>query len=288
MQLNFTKMHGLGNDFVVIDAISQTVELTTEQIRFIADRRFGVGCDQLLMVESPDQTQAGSVDFKYRIFNADGSEVEQCGNGARCFARFVREKKLSSKDTIVVETFSGIIRLTINQQGMVIVDMGKPVFEPIQLPFVPAAGDSQSNNRYTLAIDAGIKEIERVEFSAVSMGNPHITIKVDDLDNYPVQQVGKMLESHPSFPNRVNVGFMQVIDNEQVKLRVYERGAGETLACGTGACAAVANGISHGWLAEQVEVRLPAGSLHIQWQQGEHSLMMTGPASFVYEGQIKL
>ena len=288
MQLNFTKMHGLGNDFVVIDAISQTVELTTEQIRFIADRRFGVGCDQLLMVESPDQTQAGSVDFKYRIFNADGSEVEQCGNGARCFARFVREKKLSSKDTIVVETFSGIIRLTINQQDMVIVDMGKPVFEPKQLPFVPAAGDSQSNNRYTLAIDAGIKEIDRVEFSAVSMGNPHITIKVDDLDNYPVQQVGKMLESHPSFPNRVNVGFMQVIDNEQVKLRVYERGAGETLACGTGACAAVANGISHGWLAEQVEVRLPAGSLHIQWQQGEHSLMMTGPASFVYEGQIKL
>ena len=281
-------MHGLGNDFVVIDAISQTVELTAEQIRFIADRRFGVGCDQLLMVESPDQTQAGPVDFKYRIFNADGSEVEQCGNGARCFARFVREKNLSSKDTIVVETFSGIIRLTINQQDMVIVDMGKPVFEPKQLPFVPAAGDSQSNNRYTLAIDAGIKEIDRVEFSAVSMGNPHITIKVDDLDNYPVQQVGKMLESHPSFPNRVNVGFMQIIDKEQVRLRVYERGSGETLACGTGACAAVANGISHGWLAEQVEVRLPAGSLHIQWQQGEHSLMMTGPASFVYEGQIKL
>ncbi len=288
MQLNFTKMHGLGNDFVVIDAISQTVELTAEQIRFIADRRFGVGCDQLLMVESPDQIQAGSVDFKYRIFNADGSEVEQCGNGARCFARFVREKNLSSKDTIVVETFSGIIRLTINQQDMVIVDMGKPVFEPKQLPFVPAAGDSQSNNRYTLAIDAGIKEIDRVEFSAVSMGNPHITIKVDDLDNYPVQQVGKMLESHPSFPNRVNVGFMQIIDKEQVRLRVYERGSGETLACGTGACAAVANGIFHGWLAEQVEVRLPAGSLHIQWQQGEHSLMMTGPASFVYEGQIKL
>lgn len=281
-------MHGLGNDFVVIDAISQTVELTAEQIRFIADRRFGIGCDQVLMVESPDQTQAGSVDFKYRIFNADGSEVEQCGNGARCFARFVREKNLSSKDTIVVETFSGIIHLTINQQEMVIVDMGKPVFDPKQLPFVPAAGDSQSNNRYTLAIDAGIKEIDQVEFSAVSMGNPHITIKVDDLDSYPVQQVGKILESHPSFPNRVNVGFMQIIDKEQIRLRVYERGSGETLACGTGACAAVANGISHGWLAEQIEVRLSAGSLHIQWQQGEHSLMMTGPASFVYEGQIKL
>lgn len=288
MQLSFTKMHGLGNDFVVIDAISQIVELTAEQVRFIADRRFGVGCDQLLLIESPDAAQAGTVDFKYRIFNADGSEVEQCGNGARCFARFVREKNLTSKETIVVETFSGIIRLTINEQEMVIVDMGRPVFEPEQLPFIPAAGDSQHNNRYTLAIDAGIKGIDRVEFSAVSMGNPHITIKVNDVDNYPVQQIGKILESHPSFPNRVNVGFMQIIDKEQIRLRVYERGSGETLACGTGACAAVANGISRTWLAEQVEVILPAGSLHIQWRQAKHSLMMTGPASFVYEGQIKL
>ncbi|MCK5648948.1 MAG: diaminopimelate epimerase [Gammaproteobacteria bacterium] len=288
MQLSFTKMHGLGNDFVVIDAISQRVELTAEQVRFIADRRFGVGCDQLLLIESPDPAHAGTVDFKYRIFNADGSEVEQCGNGARCFARFVREKNLTSKETIVVETFSGIIRLTINEQEMVIVDMGKPVFQPEQLPFIPAAGDSQNNNRYTLAIDAGIKEIDRVEFSAVSMGNPHITIKVDDVDNYPVQQIGKILESHPSFPNRVNVGFMQILDKERIRLRVYERGCGETLACGTGACAAVANGISRGWLAAQVEVILAAGSLHIQWQQAKHSLMMTGPASFVYEGQIKL
>jgi len=275
-------MHGLGNDFVVIDGISQVLELTAEQVRFIADRHFGVGCDQLLIVENSNNK---SVDFKYRIFNADGSEVEQCGNGARCFARFVREKNLTTKDTIVVETFSGIISLRISEQEMVTVDMGKPVFEPEHLPFVSAAGDSQSNNRYTLTV---AKEIDPIDFSAVSMGNPHITIKVDDVDNYPVRQIGKILESHPSFPNRVNVGFMQILDKKKIRLRVYERGSGETLACGTGACAAVANGISRGWLAEQVEVVLPAGSLHIQWQQGEHSLMMAGPASFVYEGQIKL
>lgn len=279
-------MHGLGNDFVVIDAISQDVNLTAEQVRYIADRRFGVGCDQLLLVESPEQEQ---VDFKYRIFNADGSEVEQCGNGARCFARFVREKNLTSKRSIVVETFSGIITLNVTDDEMVTVNMGKPSFVPERLPFVPSAGDSQQDNRYTLTIqEMETKENRIVEFSAVSMGNPHITLLVDDLDSYPVLELGKILESHPSFPNRVNVGFMQIINDHQIRLRVYERGSGETLACGTGACAAVANGISRGWLAEQVEVMLPAGSLHIQWQQGEHSLMMTGPASFVYEGQILL
>lgn len=276
-------MHGLGNDFVVIDAISQAVDLTEDQVRFIADRRFGVGCDQLLIVESPQEVHTQSVDFKYRIFNADGSEVEQCGNGARCFARFVREKKLTTKNTIVVETYGGIIRLMVNEQEMVTVDMGKPVFNPEGLPFMPSAGDSPENNRYTLDIDD-----DSIEFSAASMGNPHITIKVDDVDTYPVQQIGKKLESHPSFPNRVNVGFMQVLDKRNIKLRVYERGSGETLACGTGACAAVANGLFRGWLDEEVNVVLPAGSLHIQWHQGEHSLMMTGPASFVYEGQIKL
>ena len=291
MQLNFSKMHGLGNDIVVIDAISQTVNLSPEQVRFIADRRFGVGCDQLLLVESPDQDTADRVDFKYRIFNADGSEVEQCGNGARCFARFVREKNLTSKRSIVVETFSGIITLMVDDQEMVTVDMGQPEFEPEQLPFVPAAGDSQADNRYTLTIDDQALDLqgqETLEFSAVSMGNPHITLKVANLDTFPVQTIGKILESHPSFPNRVNVGFMQIINEHQIRLRVYERGSGETLACGTGACAAVANGIRRGWLAEQVEVMLPAGSLHIQWQQGEHALLMTGPASFVYEGQITL
>ncbi len=285
MQLDFTKMHGLGNDFVVIDAISQHVELTPEQVQFIADRRFGIGCDQVLIVE---RSETQSVDFKYCIFNADGSEVEQCGNGARCFARFVRGKNLTTKNSIIVETNGGTIRLMINAEEMVTVDMGKPAFEPEQLPFVPTAGDSQTNNRYTLEIEPAVKEINSVEFSAASMGNPHITIKVDDVDTYPVQQIGNILESHPSFPNRVNVGFMQIVDREHIRLRVYERGSGETLACGTGACAAVANGISQGWLAEQVEVVLPAGSLHIQWHKGEHSLMMTGPASFVYEGQIIL
>lgn len=288
MLLNFTKMHGLGNDFVVIDALSQAVELSAEQVRFIADRHFGVGCDQLLLIEAPETGQARDIDFKYRIFNADGSEVEQCGNGARCFARFVRQKKLTEKDTIMVETFSGIISLTVTEQEMVTVDMGRPQFAPQQLPFIPAADDSVSDNRYTLAVDSIMAAMSTVEFSAVSMGNPHITLKVDDVDTYPVAELGKFLESHPAFPNRVNVGFVQILNREQIRLRVFERGSGETLACGTGACAAVANGISRGWLAEQVEVILPAGSLHIQWQQGEHTLLMTGPASFVYEGQIIL
>jgi len=283
MLINFTKMHGLGNDFVMIDAISQNINLSTEQIRFIADRHFGVGCDQLLLVEASIKE---GIDFKYRIFNADGGEVEQCGNGARCFVRFVQEKKLTTKKSIRVETYSGVIILTTNEQGLVTVDMGKPVFNVNQLPFLASSDDSEQNNRYTLTLNTENGQ-ETIEFSAVSMGNPHITIKVDDLDNYPVEQIGKILESHPSFPKRVNVGFMQIINKHQIRLRVYERGTGETLACGTGACAAVANAISQHWLASQVEVKLPAGNLHIQWQAGQ-TLMMTGPANFVYEGQIIL
>lgn len=286
MLINFTKMHGLGNDFVMIDAISQDIHLSTEQIRFIADRHFGVGCDQLLLVEISTKKE---IDFKYRIFNADGGEVEQCGNGARCFARFVQQTQLTSKQSIRVETYSGVISLTTNEQGLVTVDMGKPVFEVKQLPFLPSDDDSEQNNRYTLIVDAenNAKVQKTLEFSAVSMGNPHITLNVDDLDNYPVEEIGQILESHPSFPKRVNVGFMQIINKHQIRLRIYERGTGETLACGTGACAAVANAVSHHWLASQVEVKLPAGSLHIQWQPGQ-TLMMTGPASFVYEGQIQL
>ncbi len=284
-------MHGLGNDFVVIDAINQIIELSAEQVRFIADRRFGVGCDQLLLVEA---TQTGGVDFRYRIFNADGSEVEQCGNGARCFARFVHEKRLTDKKTIVVETYSGIITLEISKDNQVTVDMGLPDFAPGALPFVPSEGDSVADNRYTLDIETE-QGIESVEFSAVSMGNPHISLKVEDINRFPVQQIGTILESHPAFPKRVNVGFMQILDRKHIRLRVFERGSGETLACGTGACAAVANGISRGWLDEQVEVMLPAGSLHIHWQPDQagqnneqHTLMMTGPASFVYEGQIEI
>ncbi len=283
MLINFTKMHGLGNDFVMIDAISQKINLNTEQIRFIADRHFGVGCDQLLLVEASIKDD---IDFKYRIFNANGGEVEQCGNGARCFVRFVQEKKLTTKKSIHVETYSGVITLTTNEQGLVTVDMGKPIFNVNQLPFLASSDDSEQNNRYTLTLNIENSQ-KTIEFSAVSMGNPHITIKVDDLDNYPVEQIGKILESHPSFPKRVNVGFMQIINKHQIRLRVYERGTGETLACGTGACAAVANAISQHWLASQVEVKLPAGNLHIQWQAGQ-TLMMTGPANFVYEGQIIL
>ncbi len=286
MQLNFTKMHGLGNDFIVIDAISQKIDLSAEEVRFLADRHFGVGCDQLLLVEASEQH---TIDFKYRIFNADGSEVEQCGNGARCFARFVKEKNLTDKTTIVVQTYTGLITLWLTHQDEVIVDMGKPDFRPETLPFIPSDNDSQTKNIYTLALKKSINHsIDKIEFSAVSMGNPHITIKVDDLEQYPVQEIGKLLESHPSFPNRVNVGFMQIIDQHTIKLRVYERGAGETLACGTGASAAVANGITQHRLATKVKVILDAGHLQIEWQQGEHSLMMTGSASFVYEGQIIL
>jgi diaminopimelate epimerase len=302
MLIHFSKMHGLGNDFVVIDAISQRVNLTAGQIRFIAERRFGVGCDQLLLVEN---SEIDGIDFKYRIFNADGGEVEQCGNGARCFARFVKEKGLIESNKVVVETAGGIITLLINQQQMVSVNMGAPRFDPLTLPFVPGVGDSMSENRYALVIKDRLIEdrvpdnkpdgksaagsgIFKVEFSAVSMGNPHITLKVTDLNNYPVKDIGKILESHPSFPKRVNVGFMQIIDRTHLRLRVYERGSGETLACGTGACAAVANGISRGWLDESVEVLLPAGSLQIEWQPGVQDLIMTGPANFVFEGKITL
>ena len=277
-------MHGLGNDFVVIDAISQAINLSPEQICFIADRHFGIGCDQLLLVEA---STSDDIDFKYRIFNADGGEGEQCGNGARCFARFVQQKKLTTKTIIRVETYSGVIILNTNDQGLVTVDMGKPDFNVKQLPFLPAEDDSEQDNRYTLTLDNKNNGQKTIEFSAVSMGNPHISLKVDDLDNYPVQEIGKILESHPSFPKRVNVGFMQIINDHQIRLRVYERGTGETLACGTGACAAVANAINHHWLASQVEVKLPAGSLHIQWHPGQ-TLMMTGSANFVYEGQIQL
>ncbi len=327
MLLKFNKMHGLGNDFVVIDAISQAVELSCEQIQLLADRRFGIGCDQLLLVQSSD---IKGIDFKYRIFNADGGEVEQCGNGARCFARFVKEKGLIKRNKIVVETAGGIITLVINEQQLVTVNMGVPCFQPASLPFKPGKGDSIADNRYALSIknssvtasaaaqdlmDTALTDTSlnathvpgqlegdtlcsnsqenfnsiKVEFSAVSMGNPHITLKVDDLDSYPVKFIGKILESHPSFPKRVNVGFMQIIDRTHIRLRVYERGSGETLACGTGACAAVANGISRGWLDESVEVLLPAGSLQIAWQLvNNNDLMMTGPASFVFEGQIRL
>lgn len=276
MSLNFTKMHGLGNDFVVFDAINQPVSLSTEQVRFIADRHFGVGCDQILLVE---RAQQSGVDFRYRIFNADGSEVQQCGNGARCFARFVRDKGLSDQDSIVVETASGIITLNIEADGQVRVDMGIPNFEPEALPFAAV----KRRERYELLVND-----ENLKVGVVSMGNPHVVWPVNSVDNAPVEQLGPLLESHSMFPERVNAGFMQVVDRNYIRLRVYERGVGETLACGTGACAAVAVGRSWGLLDDEVTVSLRGGELTIRWAGEGEPLWMIGPAETVFEGEISL
>ena len=272
--LKFSKMHGLGNDFVVIDAIEQTVELTSAQIQFLSDRRFGVGCDQLLLVEKPQTAEA---DFRYRIFNADGGEVAQCGNGARCFARFVRDKGLTTKDTIAVETASGLIYPTLQADGSVTVDMGKPIFEPAKIPF-----QAEEATTYMLTIgEHGKKEI-----AAVSMGNPHAVMLVDDVTVAPVLELGPLIESHERFPERVNAGFMQIIDSDSIRLRVFERGAGETSACGTGACAAVVSGIKRGLLNTTVTVSLPGGDLQISWPDQDASVWMTGPAQHVFDGEI--
>ena len=274
MEIQFTKMHGLGNDFVVIDAINQDVDLTEEQVRFIANRHFGVGCDQLLLVEA---AESEDVDFVYRIFNADGGEVEQCGNGARCFAVFVREKGLSNKNPIVVETNTGIISVYIEEDNQVRVDMGIPELNPWNIPF----NADTRRNEYSLDVKGEVLTI-----GAVSMGNPHAVTIVDDIDSTAVDELGAAIENHALFPNRVNAGFMQVIDNAHIRLRVYERGAGETLACGTGACAAVVVGCLQGHLSNNVTVELPGGKLQISWQGEGMPVMMTGPATTVFEGII--
>jgi diaminopimelate epimerase len=276
MQLKFTKMQGLGNDFVVVDTINQPITFLPRQVRALADRRFGIGCDQLLLVERP---RSQGVDFRYRIFNADGSEVQQCGNGARCFARFVRDSGLTGKDEIVVETASGIITLYIEEGGMVRVNMGVPNFAPESLPF-QAEGD-----RLVYAIEV---EDDTLDLGVVSMGNPHAVMLVADTELAPVQSLGPKLESHPLFPERVNVGFMQVLSKDHIRLRVYERGAGETLACGTGACAAVAIGHRWGQLGDEVTVNLPGGDLQIRWGGEGEELWMIGPATTVFEGTIEL
>jgi diaminopimelate epimerase len=276
MQLNFTKMHGLGNDFVVFDAINQGIDFSTEQIRFLADRHFGIGCDQLLLVERPSKE---GVDFRYRIFNADGGEVEQCGNGARCFARFVRDKGLTDKDVIPVQTAGGDIVLTVQADGEVTVDMGVPRFEPAEIPFEAEF----RTNHYKLEVEG-----HRWLIGAVSMGNPHAVLHVTNVDIAPVETLGPAIESHMRFPKRVNVGFMEVVNRGHIRLRVYERGAGETLACGTGACAAVAVGRQQGLLDAKVRVDLPGGSLHIEWEGEGSAVMMTGPATTVFEGVIEL
>ena len=276
MNIAFTKMHGLGNDFVVIDAMNQKINLSTEQLRFLANRRLGVGCDQVLLVETAKQV---GVDFRYRIFNADGGEVEQCGNGARCFARFVRDKALSNKDRIRVETNSGLIELHVEQDEQVTVDMGIPRFEPAEIPFQA----TQQAMSYQLQVDN-----ETIELNVLSMGNPHAVMLVDDVDAAPVERLGPLIESHKRFPQRVNAGFMQVISAQHIKLRVYERGAGETQACGTGACAAVVAGRLRQLLSDQVRVQLPGGDLQIHWAGNNCPVMMTGPATSVFDGNIEL
>ncbi|NOR52416.1 MAG: diaminopimelate epimerase [Gammaproteobacteria bacterium] len=276
MDLHFTKMHGLGNDFVVINAISQPIEINSELARKLADRRFGIGCDQILVVEQSNQNE---IDFKYRIFNADGGEVAQCGNGARCFAHFVREEGLTDKDEIVVETASGTITLYIEEGGDVRVNMGRPNFEPNSLPFLA----DQQTARYELEFDN-----QNISVGAVSVGNPHIVHRVETIEQASVAEWGPALERHPLFPERVNVGFMEILSRSQIRLRVFERGTGETLACGTGACAAVAIGINWGELDNKVEVLLPAGRLIIEWQQGDAPIWMTGPATTVFKGTIEI
>jgi len=276
MLLKFTKMHGAGNDFVVIDATRKPVDLSPERLRLLADRHFGVGCDQILLVE---KSQAEGADFRYRIFNSDGGEVEQCGNGARCFVRYVHDKGLTEKREIVVETKSGLISPRFENDGRVTVNMGAPIFEPARIPFTTDTDE---------LIQPLLVNGETVQITAVSMGNPHAVQVVDDVEHAPVVAQGVFIEHHPRFPNRVNAGFMQVVDRTHIRLRVFERGAGETLSCGTGACAAVVTGIRRGLLDSEVQVATRGGTLSVGWGGGAMPVMMTGPAITVFEGEINL
>jgi len=276
MLVKFTKMHGTGNDFVVIDGVREKIEFTPEQLRLLANRHFGVGCDQILLVE---KSQLAEADFRYRIFNADGGEVEQCGNGARCFMRFVHEQKLTSKREIAVETQCGLITPHLEEDGRVTVNMGAPVFEPERIPFSGGIGAPSE----PLEIAGGTLQV-----SALSMGNPHAVQVVEDVENAPVERIGPLIEHHPRFPDRVNAGFMQVKDRHLIKLRVYERGSGETLSCGTGACAATVAGIRLGLLDSPVNVATRGGTLTIVWDGDGKPVSMTGPAITVFRGEINL
>ena len=276
MKLKFTKMHGLGNDFVVIDGVRQQIALSPEQLRYLGNRHFGVGCDQILLVEKASRP---GVDFRYRIFNSDGGEVEQCGNGARCFVRFVHDQGLTDKREIRVETLRGDISPRLEADGLVSVDMGVPVFAPERIPFVSTTDDLLQ------PLDVGGEELL---ITAVSMGNPHAVQIVADVDIAPVAAQGPLIEAHPRFPQRVNAGFMQIVGRQAIRLRVFERGAGETLACGTGACAAVVAGIARGLLDSPVRVATRGGELTIAWRGKGESVLMTGPAITVFTGEIEL
>ncbi len=276
MKLRFSKMHGLGNDFMVIDGINQSVDPLQQPIARWADRRFGIGFDQLLLVEATNSPQAL---FRYRIFNADGSEVAQCGNGARCFARFVRDKGLTDALVIPVETHAGLLELKMLDAQRVEVNMGVPRFEPAEVPL----DVEQRSDLYQLVIDD-----QQLEFSALSMGNPHMVMLVDDVETAAVQNLGPRLESHPMFPQRVNVGFLQIVDRAHFKLRVFERGVGETLACGSGACAAMVAGVQRGLLDNQASAQLSGGELQLDWQGEGRPVMMSGDTALVYEGEIDI
>ncbi len=285
MKLRFTKMQGAGNDFVVLDATATPLALTPADYRFLGDRRFGVGADQILVVE---RSATPGVDFRYRIFNGgSGEEVEQCGNGARCFVRFVREQGLTDADTVRVETVTTQLELTMQPDGRVTVDMNQPVFTPAQIPFDASGLTPQLQNGFELwPLDLGAEG--SVDVAVVSMGNPHAVLRVADADAAPVERLGPLIEGHARFPRRVNAGFLQVVSRGEVRLRVYERGAGETLACGTGACAAVVAGIRAGWLDDTVDVHTRGGRLTIRWAGLGQPVLMTGPAQTVYTGEVEL
>jgi len=276
MRVKFSKMHGIGNDFVVIDLVTQTGRIRPQRVKELSDRNFGIGFDQMLIVERPSRPD---VDFRYRIFNADGSEVENCGNGARCFARFVYDNHLTGKRDIKVETASGIMELHLTDDRQVVVDMGPAILEPARIPLVA--------EQFMPEYQRELPGIGDIKFGAVSMGNPHAVIRVNDVDTAPVEKWGPIVEACEYFPNKVNVGFMQIVNPNEIRLRVFERGSGETLACGTGACAAVVSGQLRGWLQPGVLVHLPGGDLKIDWD-GKNSVRMTGPAETVFEGRVNI
>lgn len=276
MLMKFTKMHGLGNDFVVIDAVTQNVRVTRSMVRRLANRTLGIGCDQVLVIEAPTEAD---IDFNYRIFNQDGGEVEQCGNGARCLARYVYDRQLTGKNPILVKTKNRVMTMHLEANKLVSVDMGIPQLDPAQIPFQA----EQPAALYDIDV-AG----KTYQVAAVSMGNPHTLLQVDDVDTAPVETLGPELECHARFPNRVNVGFMQIVDRNTIKLRVFERGVGETKACGSGACAAAVAAIQQELVDSSVTVQLSGGDLNIQWQGENKPLLMTGPAVSVFHGRVRI
>lgn len=276
MLIKFTKMHGLGNDFVVIDAVRQHINLTTDAIKKLADRNLGIGCDQVLLIEPPSDK---NIDFNYRIFNCDGSEVEQCGNGARCMGRYIADQQLSGKKTVLLQTKNRVMEVTTKTNNLVTANMGEPIFSPEAIPFVA----EKQETLYSIQIDA-----QTYEISALSVGNPHAVIQVDDINHVAVDEIGPLIQADRHFPESVNVGFMQILDRQNIKLRVYERGVGETQACGSGACAAAVAAIQQNLVDTSVKLELLGGSLNVEWHGDNQPILMTGPAETVFHGKIKL